>query len=298
MNDLQQHMSDTDKRPLPLIVAEKWGFKLAYVYEDDVYWFAAIDWIAGLLTCDGTTASKTWDKIHNHSLIRTSLSKRSRPYIRADGSERETDFTMDKGLYLIVQNLRVVKSRVLLQEIQEYLTKAGAFVDLVRREPEKMLEAVGKDPDKMLDALIKMYKREGKTDEWIMMRINTKIHRAAFTSALAEVMADIAQGHYAHATNAMYMGLWERTAKMLKDEMKLPKNANLRDHQPSAALYYQGLAEDGCARELGSKQVLTWGEAMYIIQDVSEFIGLQARAYGEKFGFDVPTGKPLLTDKN
>lgn len=76
--------------------------------------------------------------------------------------------------------------------------------------------------------------------------------------------------------------------------MELPKTANLRDHQPMAALYYQGLAEDGCARELGDKQELTWGEAIAIIQDVAQFIGEQARAYGERYHIDIATGRPLL----
>lgn len=128
--------------------------------------------------------------------------------------------------------------------------------------------------------------------------MNTKIQRAAFTSALKAAMLETAQTHYGLATNEIYLGLWERTAKKLKEEMDLPRNANLRDHQPMAALYYQGLAEDGCARELGERQELTWEEALYIIQDVSQFIGKQAREYGERFGVDLATGKPLLRDKN
>ncbi len=178
------------------------------------------------------------------------------------------------------------------------MSKAGAFVDEVRRNPAAALDAVISDPDKALDAVIKMYQREGKSDEWILMRINTKIQRAAFTSALKAAMTDIEQSHSGRATNEIYLGLWERTAKMLKTEMNLPKNATLRDHQPIAALYYQGLAEDGCARELGSRQVLTWGEAMYIIQDVAQSIGRQARESGERFGLDVATGRPLLRGKN
>lgn len=76
--------------------------------------------------------------------------------------------------------------------------------------------------------------------------------------------------------------------------MGLGKTANLRDHQLTAALYYQGLAEDACARELGDKQELTWGEAVAIIQDAALFIGTQARAYGERYKIDLATGKPLL----
>lgn len=123
------------------------------------------------------------------------------------------------------------------------------------------------------------------------MRINTKIQRLAFTSALGAAVAEIAQSHYGQATNEIYFGLWRRTAKKLREEMGLKKNANLRDHQPMAALFYQGLAEDACARELGEYQELTWGQALYIIQDAAHFIGKQARAYGQRYGVDLATGK-------
>ncbi len=263
-----------------------------------MYWYAIQDWIMGLLSVDGTSASNLWTGIQRRGVIDTLFPKQSIHYIRKDGREYEIDHTTDFGLYIITQNLRVTKERTLLKQIKLFLADSGVFVDLVRREPEKIIETITADPDKALDAVIKMYQREGKSDEWILMRINTKIQRAAFTSALKAAMADTTQTQYGKATNEIYLGLWERTAKMLKQEMDLPKSANLRDHQPIAALYYQGLAEDGCARELGERQELTWGEALHIVQDVSQFIGGQARAYGERFGVDLATGKQLLRDKN
>ncbi len=299
MQEFIPHPAKADSRPLPLIVAEKWGFSLAHVYEEDSYWYAILDWIVGLIQCTSIHASKTWNDMQAVEHIYTSVTNRTILYIRKDGRAYPTAFTNDKGLYIIAQELRSNKNRPLLKEIKIYLSKAGAFADLVRRNPETLIEAVAdNDPDKALDAVIKMYQREGKSDEWIFMRINTKIQRAAFTSALKAAIADTAQTHYSTATNQIYLGLWERTAKRLKEELALPKHANLRDHQPIAALYYQGLAEDGCARELGDKQELTWHEAMLIIQDIAHFIGEQARAYGQRFGVDLATGKSLLRDKN
>lgn len=97
-------------------------------------------------------------------------------------------------------------------------------MDEVRRNPDTVVESGMIDPDKALDAVIKMYQREGKSNEWILMRINTKIQRAAFTSALKAAMADTTQTQYGKATNEIYLGLWD----------------------------------DGCAGELDDRQELTW----------------------------------------
>lgn len=293
MNDITT-LGNADERPLPLIVAENWGFKLDYILQEDTYWFAIPDWIVGLLSTDTLHASKVWSEMKTCSLLDSSVTTRSIYHTRKDGRKFATDYTNDKGLYLIAQHLRSNKNRPLLKEIKVFLSKAGAFADQVRRKPETVVESGAIDPDSALDAIIKMYQRQGKSEEWIWMRMNTKIHRLAFISALKGAMTEVVQFQYGQATNHIYLGLWQRTARRLKEEMELPKTANLRDHQPMAALYYQGLAEDGCARELGDKQELTWGEAIAIIQDVAQFIGEQARAYGERYHIDIATGRPLL----
>lgn len=45
---ISQESAHADSRPLPLIVAEKWSFNLAYVQEDGIYWYAIVDWILSL----------------------------------------------------------------------------------------------------------------------------------------------------------------------------------------------------------------------------------------------------------
>ncbi len=287
-------VSHDDDRPLPLIVAEKWNFNLEHTIEQEVYWYSITDWIVGLLETNTIHASKIWNEVKTRSLLDTSVTTRSISHTRKDGRKFVADYTDDKGLYLIAQHLRVNKDRPLLKEIKVFLSKAGVFVDLVRRKPETVIESGAIDPDQAIDAAIAEYKRQGKSEEWINARVFGKLKRATFTAALKQAIADITQEHYRIATDDIYLGLWQRTAKRLREEMSLPAKANLRDHQPLPALFYQALAEDGCARKLGEKEELTWEEARAIVQAIARLIGRQAREYGEYFGIDVATGKPLL----
>lgn len=87
------------------------------------------------------------------------------PYRAKNNRPYTMDFTSDKNLYLLAQGFRATKKRPLLKEIQEFLSKAGVFVDEVRRKPETVVETGAIDPETALDAVIKMYQRQGKSDE-------------------------------------------------------------------------------------------------------------------------------------
>lgn len=182
MNDMIPVSSD-DQRPLPLIIAEKWGFKLAYHYSDETYWYAVLDWIGELLEADSTRASNTWSDIQRRGLTNILVLAQRFSYLRSDGREYQTDHLTDKGLFLLTQSLRVTRERPLLKEIKAFLAKSSAFIDLVRRKPETIIESGAIDPDKAIEAAIKEYKRRGMSDEWIHARIFDKLKRVFLTDA-------------------------------------------------------------------------------------------------------------------
>jgi len=218
------------------------------------------------------------------------------PYTASDGKKYERDFTTDQGLYLIAQQLRVTKERPSLKAIKAFLADAGVFTDLVRREPSTVVLSGAVTPEEAIEAGIEGYRRAGKDDTWIEARIMGKLKRRMFTDALRAAIHDITQRHYALATNEIYQGLWRRTADYLKRELELPRNASLRDNQPTLALVYQAIAEEVSARRLGNKEELEWEEAQDIVREVAELIGRQARETGTYLGIDLATGKPLLPD--
>jgi hypothetical protein len=292
MNTLLPVIPDADDSslPLPLIVAQKWNFPLAYVQKDESL-YAVQDWIHGLI--GGENANQALRNLRRTK--QTVFSKHTLPYIATDGKTYQRDFTDDKGLYLIAQQLRTTKARPMLAAIKTYLSESGAFVDLVRREPNTMITSGAMNPDQAIDAAIAAYRAQGKDDRWIMARLEGKIKRGQFTAALSAAVNDVlTPRHYAAATDDIYKGLWGRTAAYLKHELELPKNTSLRDHQPMLALHYQGIAEEVSARKLGEQQELSWHQAREIVQKLAEFVGRQAQETSDLLSMDLATGKPLL----
>lgn len=285
--------SNVDDTPLPLIIAKRWNFPLAHVETENGLYYAIQDWMRGLT--GETDTRKMWSYFKRQAAWeQMSSSTRRMPYITSNGKKQQREYTNDKGLYLIAQYLRITGNRPMLDEIRRFLAAAGAFVDEVRREPDKIIEGVT-NPDKLLDAFIEYHRKRGKDDRWILMRIDSKIKRNQFTAALADFVRDVlTPRHYALATDDVYRGLWKRTAANLKSELGVPNNGNLRDHQPTLALYYQGIVEEVCAQKLGEREELWWDEARDIIRHIAAIIGRQAKETGELLQKDIATGKPLL----
>lgn len=278
--------------PLPLIVAKRWNFPLAHVSTEKGTLYALQDWMRGITGEEDTRyLMSKFKKTDAGQQMWNSVQRL--PYRASDGKTYNRDYISDKGLYLIAQYLRVKEERPMLDEIRRFLAAAGAFVDELRRDPDKLLDNAG-NPDKFLDAFIEYHRKRGKDDRWIQMRIESKIKRNQFTAALAEFVRDVlTPRHYATATDDVYRGLWGRTAAALKCELAVNKD-NLRDHQPTLALYYQGIVEEVCAQKLGERQELWWDEARDIIRKIAAIIGRQAKETGELLQQDLATGRSLL----
>jgi hypothetical protein len=296
-----EHDSGSDDTPLPLLVAKKWNFPLAYHIVDGKYFYAIQDWVRGLLGVDDIRTiwaafkkQDQWNEMFN--------SVERLPYKATDGKVYQRDYTITENLYTIAQYLRVTRARPVLHEIREFLSKAGVFVDEMRRDENLIVISSGMSADQMLDATgraaeatRKAYRAQGKSDRWIDMRLQGKIRRERFTTALGLAIAEtLKRQHYATATDDIYKGLWGRTAAHLKRELALPKRSSLRDHQTIYALHFQGLAEEASADKLGERQSLSWQEAREIIKLVAAMIGRYTKEMSEFLGRDLATGRPLL----
>jgi hypothetical protein len=284
---------NNDNTPLPLIVAKRWNFPLAHIQTDDGMVYAVQDWMRGLSGENDTRKIlSAFKKTDAGKQLSSSL--RQLPYKAKNRKTYKQDYVNDKGLYLIAQYMRVTHDRPVLDEIRRFLASAGAFVDEIRREPDKLAETVG-NPDKLLEAFIEYHRKRGKDDSWIQARFESKMKRNQFTAALNEFVTDVlTRRHYATATDDVYRGLWGRTAATLKQQLQLSKNQNLRDHQPRVALHYQGIVEEVSAIKLEDRQEVSWEEARDIIQTVAKIIGQQAEQTSQLLQMDLATGKRLL----
>jgi hypothetical protein len=285
--------NNDEQTPLPLIVAQRWNFPLAHSQTENGIVYAVQDWMRGL--SGEEKVSNLWSMFKKTEAGKqTYNSIVTLPYKASDGKSYKRDYVNDKGLYLIAQYMRVKHDRPVLTEIRQFLAAAGAFVDMVRLEPDAILDTV-KDPDKLLEAFVAYHRKRGKDDDWIDTRIQSTISRLHFTRALTEFVLDVlTRKHYATATNDVYEGLWGRSAATLKTQLKLGKNDNLRDNQPSLGLQYQAIVEEVCALKLGETQEIHWEEARDIIQTVAKLIGQQAQQTSDLLKMDIATGKRLL----
>jgi len=237
-------LNSDDDRPLPLIVAERWNFPLQHHFMEGQYWYAVLDWIAGLTAEDMDKTRKMWAKMqHSELLHETSASSRHLDYRATDGKVYQRDFVSDKGLYFIAQHLRSTQKRVLLKDIKQYLADSGAFADFARRDPTgaaAQLKDYAEDKE-----LRKLMERDGFTleqaKEWREQRIKVIGTRKWITGIWYGRGAH--QKDFGRLTNRIDRVVHGKTATERKKEMGLPKHDTPRNYDAAADLALTAVVE-------------------------------------------------------
>lgn len=203
----------------------------------------------------------------------------------SDGKQYSTDCADLETCLRIVQSIPSEKA----EPIRQWL--AGLGLERIEETADPSLGV-----ERAISRAEETYRKQGKDQKWIATRLHGIDERKEFTDALSKHIADITGKHYGIATNKVYTGLWGRDAQELKNELGLKKTANLRDHQTSIALHYQGIVEEIVAHHLGEAQIVPWNSAAKIIEQVSAAIGVQAEQVSRMMGIDLATGRPLLPE--
>jgi hypothetical protein len=163
---------------------------------------------------------------------------------------------------------------------------------------ERLDEA--EDPDEAVLRVInraqETYRLRGKSEGWIVARVEGIVTRKEFVEALTRAVIDATPRMYAQATERVYRGLWERTTAQLRGDLGLTPRQNPRDHFGEYALIYTRLAEKLAADKLGNVEIVPLTVAMEIVWMVARHISVQARATAEMLGYDLVTERPLLPD--
>ena len=103
--------------------------------------------------------------------------------------------------------------------------------------------------DKTLAVEIIEKQKKPEDAEWIANRANAVVARNKFTKCLQE--HGVTKGYeIAGCTNAVYQGMFEKTAKEIREERNLPANANLRDSMDETELLSIALAENLAKRKI------------------------------------------------
>lgn len=177
-------------------------------------------------------------------------------------------------------------------------------------EPLKMwLAQVGRqrleeteDPElglfRSMDRAVEEYRRIGKPDSWIMVRVEGIVTRKRFVEAIKNAVLDAIPMMYALTTDKLYKGLWDRTTADLRNELNITKKQNPRDHFGKYALIYTRLAEELATERLDDADTVTLKMAMEIVWEVAKLFYKQAKELSEAIGYDLVTERPLLPDKD
>lgn len=267
-----------DMRPLPLIVADKWGFDLAYIErEDGSYIYSARDWFMGMGgSKQGYSNARKLDWYISVLPVAVEIKRERRQY-------ETLDFCTENGLYIVAQNMRETSKRPQMKAIKEYLADAGVRLGEYRRDTEKLVT----------DA-IDVYTAQGKSDVWKDARLTGIIARKEFTEALKNAVANADATLFAQSTEGIYKGLWNRTTALLRGDLSITKHQNPRDHMTAYGLIYTRLAEMLATDRLRDHDTVPRELAAEIIYDAAKLIGSQARQTSQALGIDLVTGRPLL----
>ena len=196
--------------------------------------------------------------------------------VDTEGGPQKMDFADERGLYLITQ--RMSDRSKFVQGVRKYLADAGVYVDSIARDMAR-------------------YQKLGKEWSWIENRIQGKITRHQFTSALQRAVAQTLNGrHYSATTDTIYINLLERTTDELRIDLGIDKKASLRDHMGEFALIYIRITEMICTKKLDAVELVEFHIAREIVSQVAQALNKQVRATTELLGMDLVTEKPLLED--
>jgi hypothetical protein len=275
-------VTDTDERPLPLIVAERWEFPLRTGENDTL--FCLRDWIVGLT--GSADPANLIRQMRNKGVISNNARK-------INGLE----YLTDKQLYSVTQDIRTTKARPAVAAIKEFLGKSGAFVDQIRRDPVARAEvSASGDPDALINVAIDRYRKAGHDDRWIQARIEGIITRKQFITALGAAVRFASKHLYRNGTEKIYQGLWDRTTAQLRGDLDLIAGDNVRDEFGEYALIYTRLAEKVASDKLRDVETVKEKVAMQIVFEAARLIHAQAQATSEALGIDLVTERPLLSE--
>ncbi|MGL4997057.1 MAG: hypothetical protein ACRC6G_12900 [Deefgea sp.] len=203
-----------DVRPLPLIIADKWGFSLQHHVIDGVYWFSVHDWYAGVAQIEN--ARRDVEKLSKRN---PELSNKwdSMEYRAVNGRRYQMPYGQDAAMYEIVQQMQSTTG--IAKQVNQYLVKAGVILDRARRDKTAATA--------LSDSLDAMHGR---------IRADSIDSRKDYADATVET-------HYQHApkigllTNENYKALFGLAKQQLCIELGLkPSASNLRDYMNKYAL--------------------------------------------------------------
>lgn len=193
----------------------------------------------------------------------------------SDGKMRITDVADTQSLLRIIQSVPSPKA----EPFKQWLAKVGY---------ERIQEI--NDPEISLDRARENWKKHGRSEKWIQIRMSGQETRNKLTDYWKE--AGIKENSdFAFLTNIIHQE-WAELTVIQHKKLKGLKNQNLRDHMNEAELIFTALAE------LSTRQIAEVEEAKGVTENAKAGKKGGRIAKNARKELEAKTGKSVVTREN